>query len=96
MRERLYTSTVANTTEVAASATVVTLKAANNSRLGLSIYNDDGGANLKVKLGEAAGADDFGLVVLPGGYFEVPFGYVGIVTGIWDSASGSARVTEFI
>jgi hypothetical protein len=28
------------------------------------------------------------------GYYEVPFGYVGAIDGIWASANGNARITE--
>lgn len=96
MRERLYTSNVVLTTKVSAAATNTVLATAKLERLGLSIQNDSGGANLKVKLGTPAAADDYGILLEPGATYEVPFGYIGVVTGIWDSASGAARVMEFI
>jgi hypothetical protein len=33
--------------------------------------------------------------MLPGSYFETPYGYIGAITGIWSEVSGNARVTEF-
>ena len=80
-------------TSVSASASNVTLKASNTGRYGLSIYNDST-ANLFVKLGATASATSFTQRVAGGGAYEVPFGYTGIVDGIWESATGAARVTE--
>lgn len=85
------------TTSVDNAVTVQTLKAANASRKGLTIFNDDTattGAVLKIKLGAAAAADSFTYAIPPQGYYEVPYGYTGIVTGIASAATGSARVTE--
>lgn len=93
------TKSATNTTAtVASSATVVTLIASNANRLGATIYNDST-ALLYVKLGATASLTDFtvllsGTVSSIGGYYEVPFGYTGIITGIWASATGSARVGE--
>ena len=89
------TATLAN---VAGSASSVTLLAANAERLGATIVNDST-AILYVKFGSAATTTSY-TVMLAGtassiaAYYEVPFGYTGIITGIWASATGSARVTE--
>jgi hypothetical protein len=93
------TRSATNTTAtVAGSATVVTLIASNANRLGATIYNDSS-AILYMKLGATASISDFTAVLAPltssvGGYYEVPFGYTGIITGIWASATGNARVGE--
>jgi hypothetical protein len=79
---------------VAASATNVTLLAANGNRLGATIYNDDNASVLSLKLGVTASATSFTLKIAAGGYYEVPFGYVGQIDGLWSVASGSARITE--
>lgn len=85
------TATLSN---VSSSATNVTLKASNASRLGLLIYNDST-SNLFVKFGATASATSFTVLLGPGAYYEVPAPvYTGIVDGIWSSASGSARITE--
>jgi len=91
-------STTNTTATVASSATVVTLIASNANRLGATIYNDST-AILYVKLGATASTSDFTVALSPltssiGGYFEVPFAYTGIITGIWASATGNARVGE--
>lgn len=84
-------STVAN------SASSVTVLAANAARKGATIFNDDTastGATLKIKLGATASASSFTYAIAPQGYYEVPFGYTGIIDGIASAATGNARVTE--
>jgi hypothetical protein len=49
---------------------------------------------LYVKCSSSASSTSCIVKVASMGYFEVPFGYTGIVTGIWVSANGYARVTE--
>jgi hypothetical protein len=80
-------------TSVASSASNVTLLASNTSRVGAAVFNDST-ALLFVKLGATASATSFTVKLYQDGYFEVPFGYTGIIDGIWASATGSARVTE--
>lgn len=86
--------TTGTTSSVGGSASAVTLLAANLSRVTASVYNDSTSA-LYIKAGSGATTSDFSVKVLAGGYFEVPSGYRGILTGIWDSATGNARVTEY-
>lgn len=81
---------------VSASATSVTLQAANVGRVGLIIYNDSA-SSVYVKYGSSASATSFTYKLGPGGTLEcgpAGFIYTDIVTGIWDSATGAARVTE--
>jgi len=81
-------------TNVAASATNVTLLASNANRLGAACFNDSTSA-LYLKLGATASATSFTVKVFAGGYYEIPVPvYTGIIDGLWDSATGSARVTE--
>lgn len=101
------TSSVSNSTSstptqssVASSATNVTLLAANTARKGATITNDSS-AVLYIKLGATASATSYtvtlaGSAGAPFSYFEVPFGYVGIIDGIWASATGNARITEIV
>lgn len=82
---------------VVASATNVTVLAANANRLGATVYNDPtggAGANLFLKLGATASATSYTSRLVPNAYYELPYGYTGIVDGIWASAAGNARVTE--
>lgn len=94
-------SATSNVTRVAANAANVTLQAANTARRGLCIFNSSpGGANLFIKLGATAvitaGSESYTTMIAPNGYYEVPFGYTGIVDGIWSAAdaNGEALVTE--
>ena len=85
----------ATVSRVSASATAVTLIAANANRRRVIIYNDST-AVLRVKLGSAASATSYTYRLGAGDTYESPtdWVYTGIVTGIWDSATGAAQVTE--
>lgn len=87
---RSATATLSN---VASSATSVTLLASNANRLGATIYNDSTRA-LYLKFGTTASATDFTVLLVSGAYYEVPFGYTGRLDGIWVAANGFARLTE--
>jgi hypothetical protein len=78
---------------VNSSATNVTLAAARRGRRGVAIYNDST-AVLYLKFGATATTDSYTVQVPSGGYFETPFGYTGIIDGLWASVNGKARVTE--
>jgi hypothetical protein len=84
------TSTLSN---VAASASNVTLLAANSARLGATIYNDSNNV-LYVKLGTTASTTSFTIRLLSQSYWEVPFNYTGRIDGIWNGSNGSARMDE--
>jgi len=85
----------ASTANVNASASVVTLLAANAARVGAMIYNSSTTGTLYVKLGSAASLTSWSVQLDPGGYWEMPRRYyTGIITGIWTVASGDAKVTE--
>lgn len=88
------TSTAATVTSVGASATVTTLLAANPARLALTVTNDDTDSILHLKLGAAASLTSFTVKIGPDAYWEMPYRYTGAVSGIWDVASGGARLTE--
>lgn len=81
-------------TSVAGSASSVTLLASNANRLGASIYNDST-AILYVRFQATASTSNFSVKLFPDDFYEVPFGYTGIIDGIWASATGNARVTEY-
>jgi len=86
-------SQTSDVTKVTSSATVVALSAFSEGHLGRTIYNASTQV-LYVKLGDAASATDFTVAIAASGYYEVPFGYVGNITGLWASANGFAYVTE--
>jgi hypothetical protein len=80
-------------TNVASSATTVTVLAANVARLGATIANDSTQV-LYLKFGATASATSYTVKMAAGAYYEVPFGYAGVIDGIWAAANGNARVTE--
>lgn len=86
-------TTTGTTSSVAGSGSNQTLAASNTSRLGLTIYNDST-ANLYIKLGSVATLSDFTIKIAARGYYELPYNYTGKIDGIWDSATGNARITE--
>lgn len=87
-------ASVSEVTSVAASATSVTLLDENEDRKGATFYNDSTSVCC-LKLGEDAAADDFTVKIKPDGYFQLPIpAYTGEITCIWNSATGSMRITE--
>src|SRR5690606_7543498 len=85
---QLPATTSGGPANVSSSATNVTLLASNSSRKGASIMSDSTQI-LYVKFGATASATSFHIKMAPGTYAEVPFGYTGIIDGIWASANGS-------
>lgn len=86
-------SDTATLTNVASSATSVTLLASNTARIGAQIYNDSTQICF-VKFGTTASSTSFTVALASAVYYEVPAGYTGRIDGIWVSANGNARVTE--
>lgn len=82
-------------TQVADSASSVTLLAANENRLG-AIFTNTSSAVLYIKLGATAATTSFAYRVAQYGTVELPAGYIGIVDGIWasDPGDGVCAVTE--
>jgi hypothetical protein len=93
------TSGTGTTSSVASSATSVPLLAANASRKGGQIANDSTailyilfGAGTASTTNYSVAIDAKGTVP---GVAAIPAGYTGVVNGIWASANGFARVTEY-
>lgn len=77
-------------TSQAISATNVTLKALNQQRLGLVIFNDGDLELLYVKLGATATVTDYTYVIPPKGIWTLPVPYAGIVDALWSGTTGTA------
>ena len=93
---RLSTKAICNTgtcTSVTASTSTVTLLAVNTSRIGAVIYNAST-ATCYVKFSSAASTTSYTVQIGANGYFEVPFGYTGIITAVWSAVNGNAQITE--
>jgi hypothetical protein len=85
----------ATPTNVASSASSVTLFAGTAGARERTIFNDST-ATLYVKFGATASTTSYTVAILAGGYFEFPQPcYGGLVDGIWASANGFARVTSW-
>lgn len=90
-------ATTATLTNTASSASnVANLVALNTNRLGLTIFNDSS-AILFLKYGTTASATSFTYEIPALAQWEMPVDptYTGRIDGIWASANGNARITEF-
>lgn len=77
------------------SATTTVLLAANIARKGATFWNSST-ATLYLELGATATATAWTVKLSPDGYYELPFKYTGVISGIWSSANGSCFVRELI
>lgn len=83
-------------TSVASGTASVTILAANANRRGATISNTDANILYLDLSGGTASATSFTVAVAANGYYEVPFGYTGLITGVWAvDGTGAALVTEF-
>ena len=87
-------------TAPASAITSGVLLAANAARAGATIYNNSTSV-LYVELGATASLTAFTVVLAAlsggiGGYYEVPFGYRGVISGIWATANGTANIRELV
>lgn len=81
---------------VASSASSVTILASNASRKRWSVFNESTAILYLDTTGGTASATSYTTQVAAGGYFEGPLPVnTGLITGIWASANGNARVVEF-
>jgi len=87
-------ASTADVTSVSADDSSVSILASNADRLGVLIFNDSQ-ANLYLKYGTSASTSSFTVKIPAGAYWEMPDPvYTGALTGVWDSVSGAARITE--
>jgi hypothetical protein len=85
----------ASVTSVASSATSVQLFAAAGTVRGRTIFNEST-AVLYVAFAATASTSAYTVQVAAGGYYELPGSiYGGVVSGIWASANGNARLTSW-
>lgn len=91
-----YPNQTAALTIVAASTSSVTLLVNGHpSRKGVTIVNDSTSA-LYVKFGTAASNTSYTVLMAANAYYEVPFNYSGIISGVWTTATGNARITNIV
>lgn len=87
------TSSTATTTIVAAATVSTVLLAANLNRKG-AFFHSGSNAIISVKLGTGATATDRAFPLGLGDYYELPFNYTGVITGVWSAVNGNVVVTE--
>ncbi|MBD2354744.1 hypothetical protein H6G41_08895 [Tolypothrix sp. FACHB-123] len=87
------TASTSTPSTVNSSATSVTILALNSNRKGATIWNNST-ADLYIDFDSTASTSDFAVKLSAGGYFELPFDYTGVISGIWSTANGSALVRE--
>lgn len=81
-------------TAIASTIGAVTLAASQTKRVALSIYNASTNP-MFMKLGAGASTASYTLMMVGSGYYELPRPiYNGIITGIWQTANGSAYISE--
>jgi hypothetical protein len=87
-------STATAVTSVPGTVALTTLLVANPSRKGATFYNN-GNTPWFIKLGAGANTStSFTLRLEKSSYYEVPYNYVGVITGLQAVANGNLLVTE--
>jgi hypothetical protein len=92
--KEVRSATGSNSSVASTTTNSTSILASNANRLGATIYQDDTVSYLYISLGSTCTPTNFTIKIAPGGYYEVPFGYTGAITGVWSAATGSARITE--
>lgn len=89
-------ASTATVTSVASAAVSTTLLAANTARRGATITNTDANALLVNLAGGVASASAYSVRIAQNDSYQVPFGYTGAITGIWElDGAGVALITQF-
>jgi hypothetical protein len=78
---------------VKSSISTVTILSANTNRKGATVYNNSG-TTVYLNLGTSAQTSVYTVAMNPNDYYEVPFGYTGIVAGITASNAGLISTNE--
>lgn len=83
---------------VASTAASTTILAANPRRKGATIFNTDANALcIRMDGGTATTTTGFHVRITQNQYFEVPFGYTGAISGIWEAdGAGAANIAEYV
>jgi hypothetical protein len=88
------TTAAAATTEVTASTTSVALLPVNANRKGCTIHNTSNDF-LYIDFDSAVTNTAYAVRIAANGYYELPFGFTGEVSGAWAKANGKAQIREF-
>ena len=80
---------------VSSANSSTTLLAANASRTAATIWNDSSAILYVDCTGGTAAATSCTKKLIADEFWQIPTQYNGLVTGIWASVNGAARITEF-
>lgn len=84
-------------TSVGGNAASALILAANSQRKSATFYNDSTSAMYLNLTGGTASTSAFSVKLQQQQYYELPLPmYTGAITGIWDTATGNLRITEFV
>lgn len=73
----------------------VVLLAANANRKGAIFWNNSNG-DIFIEFGAIPTKSSYAIKLNPGGYYELPFQYTGIIQGLWDTPGGDGLlIREF-
>lgn len=87
-------SGTATRSSLSANSTAQTVLASNSGRLGATIYNEGSGI-VYLALGGSATTTDYTVQLTAGAYYEVPFGFTGLICAVCASAiTATLRITE--
>ncbi len=89
------TSATATLTNVAGSATSVSILALNTARKGMTLYNDSSSA-MYLAYAPSSSITAYTVKIPANNLFEMPATpvYIGAMSALWDTATGNARITE--
>lgn len=87
-------SSTATSFDVEANTTSSVLLLANLNRLGVAIWNNST-SDLYLDFDSTSSQTSYAVNISPGGYYEMPFNYTGIISGFWDATNGKAIIREF-
>ena len=82
-------------TSVPSSLSSTVLIDKNENRKGFVIFNDST-ADLYLSLSESSSTQLYTAKLNAEDYWETPYGYSGIASGVWSAVNGNALVTEIL
>ncbi|NJL64899.1 MAG: hypothetical protein HC903_27720 [Methylacidiphilales bacterium] len=91
----LIKSSTVTTSDVDASIESTTLLEVNANRVGATIWNKSS-SNLYIDFDTVTTVNSFAVKLVPDAFYELPFGFTGIISGIWEVANGKAVIREFV
>lgn len=96
VRDSSGISTTSAVTRTALTGALQTVLAANPARTGAAFFNEQGASTiLYLKAGAGASATSYTIPMAANSYYELPFKWQGVITGLSSTAAGFVVATEF-